>query len=71
MVIPSWQEQQVGLCASCVSARAIRSGKGSTFWFCRKSETDPRFPKYPSLPVLRCSGYEYEEVRPSDDVETW
>jgi hypothetical protein len=48
----------VGLCASCLHARRIESGKGSTYWLCRKSEYDQRFPKYPGLPVLSCSGYE-------------
>jgi len=47
-----------GLCASCLHARRIESGKRSIFWFCRKSEHDPRFPKYPVLPVLSCSGYQ-------------
>jgi hypothetical protein len=28
------------------------------FVYCRKSESDPRFPKYPPLPVLRCDGHE-------------
>jgi len=51
----------IGLCLSCRLARAIKSGKGSTFWLCRKSETDPRFPKYPALPVLACSGYERKD----------
>jgi hypothetical protein len=49
---------RVGLCASCLQARTITSGKGATFWLCGKSKTDPRFPKYPVLPVLECSGYE-------------
>lgn len=51
----------VGLCASCVQARRITSGKGSAFWYCRRSETDPAFPKYPALPVLSCRGYEPAE----------
>ena len=46
-----------GLCASCLHARRIESGKGSLFWLCRKSEHDSRFPKYPVLPVLSCFGY--------------
>jgi len=25
---------------------------------CELSKTDPRFPKYPRLPVLACPGYE-------------
>ena len=30
----------------------------SVFWRCALSEVDPRFPKYPRLPVLECAGYE-------------
>ncbi|MBM3934126.1 MAG: hypothetical protein FJ319_07475 [SAR202 cluster bacterium] len=46
-----------GLCESCEMARAIRSGKGSVFWLCGRHESDPGFPKYPRLPVVRCEGY--------------
>lgn len=53
----------VGLCASCHYARAIRNDRGSTFWLCRKSEQDARFPKYPELPVLACAGYEKESEK--------
>lgn len=52
------ERERVGLCAECVHGRRIVSAKGSEFWFCAKSETDPRFPKYPRLPVLACVGYE-------------
>ncbi len=38
--------------------RRIHSDRGSTFYFCERSVTDASFPKYPRLPVLRCSGYE-------------
>ena len=48
----------IGLCGSCAHAKRVTSAKGSEFWLCGKSEQDPRFPKYPRLPVLRCSGYE-------------
>ena len=51
-------ESQVGLCRSCTESRRITSGKGSTFWYCRRSERDGSFPKYPPLPVLQCRGYE-------------
>jgi len=27
------------------------------FLLCRLASTDPRFAKYPTLPVLSCSGY--------------
>jgi hypothetical protein len=48
----------VGLCASCLHARRIRTGKGSCFWQCRRGLTDPRFPRYPRLPVETCEGFE-------------
>jgi hypothetical protein len=48
---------RVGLCAACRHARIVRS-KRSTFWLCERSRTDPRFPRYPNLPVLRCVGFE-------------
>jgi hypothetical protein len=48
----------VGLCAACSNARVIESRRGSRFWLCALSRTDPRFPRYPSLPVLRCAGFE-------------
>ena len=51
---------QPGLCGQCAHARAIVSGKGSTFWLCRRSERDPAYPRYPALPVLRCAGFEQE-----------
>lgn len=49
---------QAGLCASCQHAREVVSGKGSRFVLCELSRTDPRFPRYPQLPVLACTGYE-------------
>ena len=52
------ERERVGLCADCVHSRRVVSAKGSEFWLCAKSETDPRFRKYPRLPVLACDGYE-------------
>ncbi len=46
-----------GLCARCRHARPATSQRGSTFWRCALSARDPRFPKYPRLPVLACVGY--------------
>jgi hypothetical protein len=53
----------VGLCANCVHARIVRSDRGSIFYRCGLSDTDPAFPKYPRLPVLNCAGYEIIETR--------
>src|SRR5512136_994732 len=47
----------IGLCATCRHARVVHSSHGSTFYLCRLAEIDPRFDKYPRLPVLRCAGY--------------
>jgi hypothetical protein len=59
-VIPENPEESisVGLCASCIFMRKIHSDRGSTFYLCQRSAADPRFPKYPRLPVLHCGGYE-------------
>jgi hypothetical protein len=46
-----------GLCADCVHARRIESARGAAFILCNLSQTDPRFPKYPRLPVVSCDGY--------------
>ena len=46
-----------GLCANCVNVKIMRSDRESVFYLCQLSFTDPRFPKYPPLPVLRCDGY--------------
>jgi hypothetical protein len=55
---PTEEEDQVGLCRTCAHVKLIASPRGSTFYLCRLSETDPRFAKYPRLPVIRCAGYE-------------
>jgi hypothetical protein len=48
---------EVGLCEDCVHARAVRSARGSAFLRCALSERDPRFAKYPRLPVRTCPGH--------------
>ena len=45
-----------GLCATCVHRRLVSSQR-SVFLLCGLSETDPRFPRYPPLPVVACDGY--------------
>jgi hypothetical protein len=58
-----------GLCASCEHARVIR-GARSQFWMCRLAETDPRFPRYPALPGISCSGYQAGKPERSAARET-
>ena len=47
----------VGLCDSCVHQKLISTTRGSVFSMCLLSREDERFPKYPRVPVLQCSGY--------------
>jgi hypothetical protein len=50
-----------GLCATCRHVRRIASDRGSLFYQCRLAAQDPRFPRYPALPVRECPGYERDE----------
>jgi len=52
------QPSDAGLCAHCRHMKLIRSDRGALFYLCKLSATDPRFAKYPTLPVIRCTGYE-------------
>ena len=47
-----------GLCDTCVHQKLIRNTRGSSFSMCERSKTDPRYPKYPRVPVRECAGYE-------------
>lgn len=48
---------RAGLCTDCAHRRVVRSRRGSSFLLCGLSRTDPRFPRYPRLPVLACDGF--------------
>ena len=47
-----------GLCGTCRHSRVIVTARGSTFRLCERSAADPRFPRYPNLPVVSCIGFE-------------
>lgn len=49
--------EEAGLCATCRHSELV-PGARSRFWLCGLSRTDDRFPRYPRLPILQCSGYE-------------
>jgi len=51
-------DASVGLCAACAHARVQHGKRGSTFWRCARADSDPRFRRYPPLPVRTCSGHE-------------
>lgn len=46
-----------GLCARCEHLRLLAS-KSSVFVRCGRAEEDPRFTRYPGLPVHACPGYQ-------------
>ena len=48
----------VGLCATCRWMRTVTTRRGSVFYRCARADDDPRFPRYPTLPVRTCPGYE-------------
>jgi hypothetical protein len=45
-----------GLCAGCFHRRLLASAR-SVFLRCGLADDDPRFPRYPRLPVVACAGY--------------
>lgn len=49
-----------GLCNDCRHAKRVTSARGSVFFLCGLHDSDPRFAKYPRLPVVRCPGYARE-----------
>ncbi len=51
---------EAGLCETCVNARRVENRRGSVFWLCELHTADPRFRKYPVLPVRACAGYRPE-----------
>jgi len=50
-------ERSAGLCADCRWARRVGTPR-SVFWLCERSKSDPRYERYPRLPVLACPGHE-------------
>jgi hypothetical protein len=47
-----------GLCAGCAHSRRIETRSWSVFRLCQRSASDPRYARYPVLPVVRCAGFE-------------
>jgi hypothetical protein len=38
--------------------RQVGSRRGSVFFLCERSNSDPLYARYPKLPVARCPGFE-------------
>jgi hypothetical protein len=60
---PRDSDPRVGLCATCTHSEPVVSSRRVTFWRCGLADEDRTFPKYPPLPVLRCSGYRERALR--------
>jgi hypothetical protein len=57
------ERMRIGLCAGCRHMRRVHSERGSNFYLCEKGlKSEPGFAKYPRLPVLKCSGFETDEI---------
>ncbi|HXM37594.1 MAG TPA: hypothetical protein VN908_02920 [Gemmatimonadales bacterium] len=52
----------VGLCATCRRVRIVTNRRGSVFYRCARADVDPRFVRYPPLPMLACPGYEPHDL---------
>ena len=46
-----------GLCETCRHVQKLSNARGSVFYLCSLAESDPRFTRYPRLPVRNCPGY--------------
>ena len=49
---------RIGLCTACRWADIVQSAKGSRFLRCGRSDWDPEYHRYPSIPVRNCAGFE-------------
>jgi len=67
--MPVSRVESIGLCASCQHSRTITSSKGAAFTRCELSFTDPRFERYPALPVIRCEGYTAQRLPSSPEED--
>lgn len=63
---PGQATDRRGLCVHCAHVRLVEGRGASVFYLCERSFADPRFPRYPTIPVLGCPGFEprTEDSRP-------
>ena len=46
-----------GLCGNCCHVRGITGDHRNVYYLCRLSAVDPRYVRYPVLPVTDCAGF--------------
>ena len=54
----SSSSRAAGLCPQCRHVKVIESERGSMFYLCRLSASNPRYDRYPRQPVVFCAGHE-------------
>jgi len=68
---PAQFEQAAGLCPRCSHVRVIESDRGSRFLLCSLFRSNPRFPKYPRLPVTQCPAFQPDASAWSSRTTRW
>jgi len=48
------------MCDRCVHQQRVATSR-STYSLCLRSRADPRYAKYPPIPVIRCAGYQQRD----------
>ena len=51
-----------GLCALCDHAIVRPTRRGTVYLRCGRAADDSRFPRYPTLPVRACPGFERADL---------
>jgi pimeloyl-ACP methyl ester carboxylesterase len=64
----SSEDDRIGLCAGCRHHETVVSARGAAFHLCRLSFRDPRFRRYPPLPVRQCEGFDAAESADSSNI---
>jgi hypothetical protein len=54
---PADFREVAGLCGRCTHALIRPTNKGTTYLRCDRAGSDPRFPRYPRLPMISCPGF--------------
>jgi hypothetical protein len=47
-----------GLCATCQHPKLNETRRGTVYLRCTRAEWDVALPRYPRLPVTRCTGFD-------------
>ncbi len=56
---PAAEQAPVGRCLNCLYARVVGTRANDRYYLCERSIDDPRYARYPRLPMLTCDGHEH------------